>query len=703
MKFTVERLFDDPPLTGTLPTEMQFSPHGSLITYLKVAIDDHERLDLWRYDIATKQTRCWVNASELAASCALSDAEKTARERTRQFTTGITSYSWCPTGERLLLLIAGSGYLLEVQSDEPVSFTPPHTRQTDLRFSPRGRFITYVRERNLYCFEVAKARERALTSDDEETLSNGLADFIAQEEMHRFEGYWWREDEQYLAYTRVDEAPIAVSNRLEIDADKINVVPQRYPFAGRENATTQLGIRDMSSGDTKWLRYKNQKDDYLARVNWAGDRLAVQTQSRDQTELTLKFYDVAAARWHHALSESSETWVNLHDNFTHLGKDRFLWTSERDGCSHLYLQSPEKELTQLTRGNGRVERVLYTNEDKAFVSGWFGSPVEQQLYAVPLDGGAMELITWESGWHDVVMDPQGEQFIDRLTALNNPGQVSLRSVTTGSTQPIDGQSLDSRHPYFPYVSQHSTPTLGTLTAEDGQQLHFRLTAPHTRQKSHPVVVYVYGGPGVRRVRNEWSPMLLQLFQQRGFGVMELDNRGSGGRGRAFESPIHLNLGDVEVTDQLAGVAYLKSLSWVDPNRIGVFGHSYGGFMTIMCLSKAPEVFQAGVAVAPVSDWSLYDTHYTERYLGTPESNADGYARSSVFPYLGNLRGKLLLMHGMADDNVLFTHSTMLYKALQDANIPFEMMTYPGSKHALQEREVSVHRFNLILDFFDRNL
>ena len=458
----------------------------------------------------------------------------------------------------------------------------------------------------------------------------------------------------------------------------------------------------MSSGDTKWLRYKNQKDDYLARVNWAGDRLAVQTQSRDQTELTLKFYDVTAARWHHALSESSETWVNLHDNFTHLGKDRFLWTSERDGCSHLYLQSG-KVLTQLTHGNGSVERVLYTNEDKAFVSGWFGSPVEQQLYAVPLDGGAMELITWESGWHDVVVDRQGEQFIDRLTALNNPGQVSLRSVTTGSSQPIDGQSLDSRHPYFPYVSQHSTPTLGTLTAEDGQQLHFRLTAPHTRQKSHPVVVYVYGGPGVRRVRNEWSPMLLQLFQQRGFGVMELDNRGSGGRGRAFESPIHLNLGEVEVTDQLVGVAYLRSLSWVDPNRIGVFGHSYGGFMTLMCLSKAPEVFKAGVAVAPVSDWSLYDTHYTERYLRTPESNADGYARSSVFPYLRNLQGKLLLMHGMADDNVLFTHSTMLYKALQAANIPFEMMTYPGSKHALQEREVSVHRFNLILDFFERNL
>ncbi|MCZ6640725.1 MAG: alpha/beta fold hydrolase [Gammaproteobacteria bacterium] len=702
MKFTVERLFDDPPLTGTLPIELKFSPDGRVISYLKVATDNRERLDLWRYDIATRKTKCWVNTSELLTGATLSDAEKTARERLRQFTTGISSYAWCPTGERLLLVINGAGYLLDVKSGELDCFTPPNTRHTDLRFSPRGRFITYVRERNLYCFDVAKGRERALTSDDEETISNGLADFIAQEEMHRFEGYWWRDDEKYLAYTRVDESPVAVSNRFEINADKIDVVPQRYPFAGADNATIQLGIRDMSSGDTRWLRYKNQKDDYLARVNWAGDRLAVQIQSRDQTELALKFYDVAAARWRQALSESSDTWINLHDNFTHLGKDRFLWTSERDGFSHLYLQSGN-DFTQLTRGNGSVARVLYTNEDKAFVTGWFGSPVEQQLYTVPLDGSAMELITWESGWHDIVMDAHGEQFIDRLTALNNPGQVSLRSVTSSSTHTIDGQSLDSRHPYFPYVSEHSTPTLGTLTAEDGQQLHFRLTAPHTRQKSHPVVVFVYGGPGVQRVRNEWSPMLLQLFQQRGFGVMELDNRGSSGRGRAFESPIHMNLGDVEVTDQLAGVRHLKSLRWVDPNRIGVFGHSYGGFMTLMCLAKAPEVFKAGVAVAPVSDWSLYDTHYTERYLGTLESNAAGYASSSVFPHLKNLKGKLLLMHGMADDNVLFTHSTMLYKALQAANIPFEMMTYPGAKHALQESEVSVHRFNLILDFFERNL
>jgi dipeptidyl-peptidase-4 len=208
---------------------------------------------------------------------------------------------------------------------------------------------------------------------------------------------------------------------------------------------------------------------------------------------------------------------------------------------------------------------------------------------------------------------------------------------------------------------------------------------------------------VQRVRNEWSPLLLQLLAAHGYGVLELDNRGSGNRGRRFEAPIHRRLGDVEVQDQLRGAAFLRGLDWVDPDRIGIFGHSYGGYMALMCLLKAPDVFRAAAAVALVTDWSLYDTHYTERYLGTPAENPEGYRASSVFPYLDDLRGRLLLIHGMADDNVLFTHSTRLYRELQARNLAFEMMAYPGSKHSLQERDVSIHRFNLILNFFGRSL
>jgi dipeptidyl-peptidase-4 len=218
-----------------------------------------------------------------------------------------------------------------------------------------------------------------------------------------------------------------------------------------------------------------------------------------------------------------------------------------------------------------------------------------------------------------------------------------------------------------------------------------------------VIVHVYGGPGVQRVRNEWQPLTLQMLAQHGYGVLELDNRGSGNRGPAFEAPIHRRLGDIEVRDQLRGVEFLRTLEWVDGSRIGVMGHSYGGYMALQCLLQAPAHFRAAVSTAPVTDWRLYDTHYTERYLGMPAENAAGYEDSNVFGWLSDSIGSLLLIHGMADDNVLYTHSTQLYRALQARKLPFEMMAYPGSKHALQEQDVSIHRFNLILDFFNRHL
>ncbi|MCZ6711699.1 MAG: alpha/beta fold hydrolase, partial [Gammaproteobacteria bacterium] len=470
------------------------------------------------------------------------------------------------------------------------------------------------------------------------------------------------------------------------------------------------------------LDYRSADDDYLARVSWAGDRVAVQTQSRNQQELRLQFFSASTGapdggapdgaandNLRAGLTERSDTWIDLHDNFKHLGADRYLWTSERDGSSHLYLYS-NGNARQLTAGTGRVNHILHATDERVLFSGWFDSPVEQHLYSLDIAATAPTsnptALTTEAGWHDVVVAADGSRFIDRYTALDTPGEVRICSLVDDSLQSIATDAISRDHPYFPYLNDHCPPTLGRLPAEDGQWLHYRLTRPTSGDdggRKHPVIVYVYGGPGVQRVRNEWAPLLLQLLAHNGYGVLELDNRGSGNRERNFQAPIFHQLGAVEVTDQVAGAEFLKTLDWVDAERIGMFGHSYGGYMTIMCLAKAPEIFKAGVAVAPVSDWTLYDTHYTERYLDTPAANADGYERSSVFPYLDGLSGKLLLMHGMADDNVLFTHSTKIYRALQARNISFQMMTYPGSKHALQERDVSIHRFSLILDFFGNQL
>ena len=705
-KLTVERLFGNPPLAGTLPTRLRFAPDSSYLAWLQTAGDDRERLDLWRMDLASGERECWVDARDLHPEDGpLSNAEKAERERRRQFASGITNYQISKDGVWLLLPIAGRGYLLEIATATVHAFTPDNTRQTDFQFSPDGNFVSYVREGNLYYRPVSGGAEVAVSSDGGALVSNGIADFIAQEEMHRFQGHWWSADESRIAFCRTDEASVAVSRRFEIDADELNVVEQRYPYAGTGNASVDLRVYELDGGRISDVDYRHHPDDYLARVDWAGERLAVQVQSRDQQHLRLCFHNLDLGTRITRLHEQSDTWINLHDNFTMLADGRFLWTSERSGTNRIYLYGSEDaddEPALLSADHGRVGAILHADGEQVFYTGWQETPTEMHLFRTRLDGAGPVQITGEPGWHDPVSDVHGALFADRFTSLTCMGEIRIIDAT-GRDAAIRPAALDEdvHHPYHPYLTDHVTPQLGVLTAEDGQTLHYRLTPPAERTGRHPLIVCVYGGPGAQRVRNEWAPLLLQLFARHGFGVLELDNRGSANREPAFEAPIHGRLGEVEVRDQVLGVRFATSLPWVDESRIGVFGHSYGGYMTILCLARAAHVFRAGVAVAPVSDWRLYDTHYTERYLGNPAEHPQRYRDSSVFPYLPGIQGRLLIMHGMADDNVLFTHSTRLFKALQDRCQPFEMMTYPGAKHALQEHNVSVHRFNMILSFFRR--
>lgn len=721
VELTVRRLFSDPPLFPGLPQNPQLTPDGRYVAYLRGADDDRERLDLWRVDLASGQHQPWVDGRRLADTSRgeASEAEKAERERRRQFASGITAFRFSPDGGRLLMPVNGTAFVLDLgdgdgaRTDALRAVTPPGTRQTDIRFSPDGRMLTYVRDGNLYRCGIDDGHETPLTTDGGGIVSNGIADFIAQEEMHRFDGYWWSPDGRWLAFTRVDESPVAESLRFDIDAESVTAVPQRYPYAGAANADVRLLVLELESGTIREIPYRQEQEDYLARVGWLAGRLAVQRQTRDQRCLELWLFDPATGDGECCLRETADTWVNLHDNLLALPDSdaqlRFLWTSERDGHSHLYLFE-QGNLRALTRGTGRVNRVLWADAERALVSGWFETPTEQHLYEVRLDGGGEpRRLTVEPGWHDVAVGDDGRRVLDRVTSLHTPGRLELlelgETVPTPVRRVLVEHPVEGEHPYVPYLSRHVTPELGTLRAEDGQTLHYRLSRPHgpPPEGGHPVIVYVYGGPGVQRVRNEWPALLLQLLTGHGYGVLELDNRGTGNRDRAFEAPIHRRLGHVEVRDQVAGVAFLAGLPWVNAERIGVFGHSYGGYMTLMCLLQRPDVFKAGVAVAPVTDWHLYDTHYTERYLETPVANPDGYRASDVLSHLDGPARPLLVVHGMADDNVLFTHTTKLIRALQARTRPFEMMTYPGAKHALQERDVSIHRFELLLDFFGRHL
>ena len=706
MRLPLERLFADPALSGRVPTHVRFSPDGRLVSFLTTADDDRERLDLYCVEVDTGTTRLLVDARTLASPVSgMTEAELAERERKRFFAGGITEYQWHPTALELLLVSGGRAYVRRLDAAGCRLVTPAQSRQTDIRYSATGAFVSYVRDGDLFVCDLASGVERRLSNDGGDTVTTGTADFIAQEEMHRFDGHWWAPDDAYLLATRVDASAIPITHRYEISADGFTVHAQRYPFAGATNADVKLLAIEPRTGNRQEVQWCDGDDDYLARVAVGPSGFAVLVQNRGQSRAVLKRYRGPQTSAEIVAVDEWPTWLNLASDPRFVpGTDELVWISERDGTARVYVADGRGGIRPLSPARGRVNKLVHVGGQHVYFTGWLDTPVEQHLYRVSVNGGEPERLTVGDGWHEPVVDRDGRRFAAQVSSIVAPPRLELTDVG-GRQRVIADNALDATHPYAPYLDAHSEPSLGSLPAADGQTLWYRLTLPNDfdRARRYPVIVDVYGGPGVQRVRNDWTPLSWQLFTQAGFAVFQLDNRGGGNRDKRFEDPITRSLGDIEVQDQLAGVEFLRRQSWVDAKRIGVMGHSYGGYMTLRCLSRAPGTFAAGVAGAPVTDWARYDTHYTERYLGTPQDNADGYRASSVFADLERLRDPLLVIHGMADDNVLFTHSTLLFKALQDRGVPFEIMTYPGAKHALQQRSVATHRLMTILEFFKRHL
>ncbi|WP_404340949.1 DPP IV N-terminal domain-containing protein [Pseudoalteromonas mariniglutinosa] len=711
---TLERIFDDPSLAGKAPVQLKFSPDGSRVTYLQGKSDDYNRYDLWEYNLKNNKNSLLVDSAKLFSGPEnLSDEEKARRERQRIFGKGILEYKWSKDGKALLFPLNGDLYYYELASAKSKKLTNTDAFETDARFSPKGNYVSFIREQNLFVLDLSSGQETQLSKDGDGVIKNGMAEFVAQEEMGRMTGYWWSGDESKIAFTRVDESPVKEAIRNEIYADEVKLFNQRYPFTGTANVKIQLGVVSINEQHTDWIDLGKDEDIYIARANWLKDdkTLAYQWQNRSQQNLELRFYNSETKTQQVALTETSDTWVNLHFDLQFLkDKKHFVWASERDGFKHLYLYRTNGELVrQITQGDWVVDSLKGIDEKKGIIyfAGRKDTPLESHLYSVPLfKQGSIKRITEQGAYHNVVIAEDSQTFIDNSSSLNKPGSAALRKINGEFITWLEENKLDNKHPLTPYLADLITPEYGTLTADDGQIMHYRLFKPLNIDagKKHPVIVNVYGGPHAQRVTNSWRSknLYFQYMAQQGYVIFQLDNRGSYNRGKKFEDAIYKHLGMVEVADQIQGVEFLRTLDYVDPQRIGIYGHSYGGYMALMTMFKAGDYFQAGVSGAPVTDWALYDTHYTERYLGHPASNAQGYHDSAVFPYADGLNGPLMIYHGMADDNVLFTHATKLFKQLQDNNKQFEMMTYPGAKHSLRGKQVQTHLHQTITNFFNRH-
>ncbi|MDP9064316.1 MAG: S9 family peptidase [Pseudomonadota bacterium] len=722
---TIERLFDAPALSGPSIAGLQISPDGSRVTYLRGKTDDKDRLDLWEFDIRDSQSRVLVDSKALERQpLALSDEELGRRERLRTAAlSGILEYSFAPSGKALLFPLGGALYYYDLAKPAAAAVTrisSPQGFATDAAVSPAGRYVAYVRDQNLFAYDLERQREKALTHDGGGAIKNGMAEFVAQEEMDRSTGYWWAPDGRHIAYARVDESPVKVTQRFEIAADNVATFAQRYPAAGAANVAIRLAVTDVQGRKTVWVDLGSDADIYLARVNWLpdGKTLAIQRESRDQRRLDLLFADISTGKSRVVLTERSNSWIDLNDELTFLKKSpQFLWLSARDGFPHLYLYDNDGRLVrQVTAGNwsvddfrGRAVKAVDESRRLVYFSGTARSPIERHLYSATLDGGdpgTVTQITREPGVHSIVMSPDAAFYADTFTSTAQPPQLGLHRADGSLISYLLENRLDASHPDAPYLADNSPAEFGTLNAEDGQALHYRLFKPlhFDPRKRYPAIVEVYGGPGVQRVLDQWTgSTFTQILTRAGYVVFQLDNRGSAFRGTAFQAPLRGKLADIEVRDQVQGARWLAAQTFVDAARVGVWGWSYGGYMTLMLMFRAAELFHAGVAGAPVTDWSLYDTHYTERYLDKPQDNPTGYATSSVLPYADRLKGGLLVMHGMADDNVLFLHSTKLFRRLQDLGKPFDVMVYPGAKHGLIRQQDGRHAYATMLAFFDKRL
>ena len=541
--------------------------------------------------------------------------------------------------------------------------------------SPKGGFVSFIRGRNLWVIDLASGRQLQLTHDGSTTIGNGVAEFVADEEMDRHTGYWWAPDDSAIAFARIDEAPVPVQKRYEVYADRTDVIEQRYPAAGDANVRVQLGvIAPAADAQPRWIDLGKEQDIYLARVDWRDPQhLSFQRQSRDQKQLDLVEVALDSNRQRVLAHETSPTWVPLHNSLRFLEDGSVLWSSERTGFQHLYRIDSKGKTTALTHGNWPVDELLAVDETagKAYFRAGIESPRESQIYAVSLQGGEPQRLSKAPGMHSASFARNASVYVDSWSNSTTPPQIELfRANGEKIATLVENDLADPKHPYARYRDAQRPVEFGTLTAADGKTpLHYSLIAGRLRS------VQALPGGGVCLWRPGQPDRHRQLARPRRPSVQPVPGpAGLRGvlagqprhprRGRDFGGALYGKQGTVEVTDQLRGVAWLKQQPWVDPARIGVQGWSNGGYMTLMLLAKASNQYACGVAGAPVTDWGLYDSHYTERYMDLPARNDAGYREARVLTHIDGLRSPLLLIHGMADDNVLFTNSTSLMSALQ---------------------------------------
>jgi len=624
-------------------------------------------------------------------------------------TFAIESPTWAGDGTRAAFVFGGDIFTID-RKGRVERITKSDGAEQDPAFSNDGKWLAYTRGHDLYTRDLVRGVEIRHTTTGCDTVYNGVLNWVYMEELFtrgEVRSFWWSPTGARLAFLEIRDGTVPEYPIVDQVAVPATWKLQRYPKPGDPNPRVRVGIVDAASQAVQWTDVDTGPDHYIVRVNWLGDgsALAIEKMNRHQDHLTLLFADASTGKSDVIFDEKSPTWINdTYAKYFYRDRRQFLWGSENDGHMHLYLYNLDgSPLRRLTSGNWEVTDLAGVDEKKhrVYFTANEGSVLEQHLYRVDEDGQHMERITREEGTHAVTMSPDRRYYIDKFSSATTPARVSVCN--------LDGKRLfdigDQAAGEFASLSL-PTPEFGTVQ-KDSLTFHYRLIRPADFDvaKKYPVVVFVYGGPQTQVVKKTWTrqDLYLRWLADQGYLVFSLDNRGSLGRGKKWEEPLLKRMGKIELEDQMVGVEYLKSLPYVDADRIGIWGWSYGGYMTLEALFNRGDVFKAGVAVAPVTDWRLYDSIYTERYMKLPRENEAGYDASAPLNDVAGYRGRLLLMHGDADDNVHMQNSVALVRKLINAGKDFDYMVYPEKEHGISGSADRLFLYRKMSEFFDRYL
>lgn len=725
-ELTIERIFAPGGLTGQGPQDIKWSPDGTKLSFVQ-RDDSGQHGQLLYVDPATGKTAVLVTEQKLQSLAPPASTIKSEIQRENAARYGVAAYQWAPDSEHLLFDANGQLWLYDLGNETAFAMTSSPDPLRDPKFSPDGKLLAYVRKHNLYVQKLKDGTPRQLTKDEDPNVLNGEVDWVYEEELDVRSNYFWSPDGKQIAFLQMNETAVPSYPITDYLGTHATLEQEKFPQSGDPNPVVRLGVIATAGGKPTWItlpiekhtadptgtRPREAQDFYVPRFGWVRDGIVwVQVLNRAQNQLDLYFADAHTGQTQLMLRESDPGWIEVTNDFRILPNGQeFLWTSWRDGHTHIYLYSFSKDQPfgaqakleqQLTKGDWEVEGI------KAFdpMTGWVyfqankDNPVERQIYRVKLDGSAVERVSKEAGSHSAEFPDAPRYYVDGYSALLTPPRLSLCNTSGECRQ------FHASHDVAPF--KLIAPQWVHYTAVDGSPVDgFIILPPNVPPGTKiPLILNPYGGPGTQDVTDSWIGQQVQFDEylaMHGYAVLKTNDRGMTGHGQKFAEQIMRKFGSIELADQLAVLKQaLEQFPQLDPNRVGIWGWSFGGYLTTYAMTHS-DAFKAGVAVAPVTAWELYDSIYTERYMGIPEENKEAYDKGSSVKGAAGLHGDLLIVHGTSDDNVHMQNTIQFLEALIKAGKSYRLLLYPGKTHGIAGATDRNHLFHRIEEQFDRAL